>query len=252
MNDSTPLPMIEPEWALSSAVRVASTTRVGGVSLPPFDSFNLGLHVQDDEVRVRRNRALLSDSLNLPAEPQWLHQVHGTDVCRLTKNQLLEPTQTADASWTDNPGTVIAVVTADCLPVVIANQAQTAVAVAHAGWRGLAAGVLTKVVDQFAADEQLHAWLGPAIGPNAFEVGEDVLSAFTQLNAQHRSAFKPGAAPGKYFADLYQIARAELSSVARITVTGGDHCTYSEASMFFSHRRDGVGSGRMATLAWLA
>lgn len=252
MNKKTELHIIEPEWALPAAVRVASTTRIGGESLPPFDSFNLGLHVQDDETHVRRNRAQLIDYLALPTEPHWLHQIHGTQVCRLSNDQPSEKNVPADASWTDTPGVVLAIVTADCLPVVIANQAQTAVAVAHAGWRGLAGGILKQVVNQFAAGEQLHAWLGPAIGPDKFEVGEDVLQAFARLNPEHRSAFVAGAKPGKYYANLYQIARAELNGLARVTVTGGDHCTYSEASMFYSHRRDGVRSGRMATLAWLA
>jgi len=139
-----------------------------------------------------------------------------------------------------------------CLPVVIANEQETAVAVAHAGWRGLAAGVLNNTCQLFSPNDKLHAWLGPAIGPAAFEVGEDVLQAFVNRHANNRDAFVDGGAQGKYFADIYQLARNELASLGNIVVTGGDHCTVSEPDLFFSYRRDGVRSGRMATLAWLA
>lgn len=256
--------VIEPDWALSRRVRVASSSRYGGSSSLPYDSLNLGLHVGDDEAIVRSNRTWLSEQLQLPTEPQWLNQVHGIEVCRVGSDQSASmqgsDANKADASWTNTPGAVVTVMTADCLPVVIANEQETAVAVAHAGWRGLAAGVLSATCDMFAPNDKLHAWLGPAIGPSAFEVGEEVLQAFVSCNAVNRSAFVAGKAEGKYLADIYQLARNELTSHLvshfasnrEITVTGGDHCTVSEPVLFFSHRRDGVRSGRMATLAWLA
>ena len=235
---------------------MASTTRQGGRSEIPYDSLNLGLHVGDDEATVRSNRVWLSEQLQLPTEPQWLNQVHGIDVCRVDSDQSAisqsSDSKKADASWSNTPGAVVAVMTADCLPVVIANEQETAVAVAHAGWRGLADGVLKATCDAFAPDDKLHAWLGPAIGPDAFEVGDDVLQAFVNRRACDRGAFVEGVADGKYFADIYQLARNELASIRDITVTGGEHCTVSESSLFFSYRRDGVRSGRMATLAWLA
>ncbi|MEE9332590.1 MAG: peptidoglycan editing factor PgeF [Granulosicoccaceae bacterium] len=256
MSDASAPIVIAPDWALSARVHVASSTRSGGTSSLPYDSLNLGLHVGDDEATVRDNRAWLSEQLQLPTAPRWLNQVHGINVCRLSADQSagsqFNDTDKADAGWTNTPGAVVAVMTADCLPVVIANEQETAVAVAHAGWRGLADGVLKATCKLFAPDDKLHAWLGPAIGPTAFEVGEDVLQAFVSRQPSNRAAFVDGAASGKYFADIYQLARNELASIGDITVTGGDHCTVSEPSLFFSHRRDGVRSGRMATLAWLA
>ncbi len=254
-DDPKPL-VIKPDWALSSRVCVASSTRQGGSSIPPYDSLNLGLHVNDDEAIVRSNRSRLIRYLDLPSEPRWLNQVHGIDVCRVDPDQLdsskSSDTNKADASWTNAPGSVVAVMTADCLPVVIANEQETAVAVAHAGWRGLAGGVLGATCDMFAPSDKLHAWLGPAIGPTAFEVGEEVLQAFVDRHANNRAAFVDGASSGKYMANIYQLARNELASIGEITVTGGEHCTVSEPDLFFSYRRDGVRSGRMATLAWLA
>ena len=252
MSESAKPMIIEPDWGLSRRVRVASSTRYGGSSSLPYDSLNLGLHVGDDEFSVRDNRVRLREHLQLPSEPCWLDQVHGNQVCRLNTERKVDTDNTADASWTNTSGQVIAVMTADCLPVVIANENETAVAVVHAGWRGLAGGVLSATVREFAPNDKLHAWLGPAIGPAAFEVGDDVVQAFVSRNAGNRSAFVAGEVAGKYLADIYQLARNELASIGAISVSGGDHCTVNEASLFFSHRRDGVRSGRMATLAWLA
>ena len=255
MSEASKALVIKPNWALGDAVCVASSTRLGGRSEAPYDSLNLGLHVGDDEAIVRSNRKWLNEQLQLPAEPRWLNQVHGIEVCRVDSEHPASTGRgdatTADASWTNTSGAVVAVMTADCLPVVIANEQATAVAVAHAGWRGLSDGVLSATCDMFAPNDKLHAWLGPAIGPSAFEVGEEVRQAFVTRSAANSTAFVAGKAEGKYFADIYQLARNELAT-KDIVVTGGDHCTVSEPTLFFSHRRDGVRSGRMATLAWLA
>ncbi len=247
----TTIPLIKPDWALGARVRVISTTRLGGLSESPYDSLNLGLHVGDDEHDVRNNRRKLQTAAGFPSEPCWLNQVHGINVCRFDPDQA-QPDNKADASWTDVSGKVIAVVTADCLPVVIANESETAVAVAHAGWRGLVAGVLQRTCQQFAASDRLHAWLGPAIGPLAFEVGSEVQAAFVDVNADNQNAFTPQQAEGKYLADIYQLARIELARCGVTAVTGGECCTHTEANRFFSHRRDGARTGRMATFAWLA
>jgi YfiH family protein len=157
----------------------------------------------------------------------------------------------ADGAWTDHPDIVLAVLTADCLPVVISDEQGTQLAVVHAGWRGLAAGLLENALVKFDRQATLHAWLGPAIGPQAFEVGEEVLHAYTSRNRAHAKDFKPGNATGKYWADLYALARRELQQVRSVCVTGGDYCTLTQSHWFHSHRRDGVCSGRMATVAWL-
>jgi len=244
--------VIEPNWALSERVHVASSTRGGGLSAAPFDSLNLGLHVNDDERTVRANRKRLSEHLQLPSNPVWLNQVHGKRVVRCTDSQTNDD-NAADASWTDRLNLVLAIMTADCLPVVIANERETAVAVAHAGWRGLADGVLSASCRMFAPGDTLHAWMGPAIGPTQFEVGEEVVQAFARLSAANQAAFTAGAEPGKYFADIYQLARNEFAAMERdVIVSGGDHCTVTETEQFFSYRRDGARSGRMATFAWIA
>ena len=160
----------------------------------------------------------------------------------------------ADGASVSVPGRVVAVLTADCLPVVVANEAGTRVAVVHAGWRGLAAGIVADAVAGFAPDEPLHVWLGPAIGPDAFEVGAEVRAAFVRRDARHADAFRAAPGEGKHLADLYALARREARAVDRngaVTVAGGDRCTFSESDAFFSHRRDGPRTGRMATLAWL-
>jgi len=262
-----------PEWSVPSRVRVYSSTRIGGVSGTPYDSLNLGLHVGDRESDVRANRALIVEALKLPSEPLWLNQVHGTAVIRLNGTDELsiqrlsevasdtrssddvrasaEAPATADGAWTNNPDTVLTVLTADCLPVVISDQAGSAVAVIHAGWRGLAAGVLHEALAHFPDSSALHAWLGPAIGPNAFEVGEDVRQAFVTRDSGNQSAFKPQQTPGKYLADIYELARRDLNRARLVQITGGEHCTVNDSTRFHSHRRDGPQSGRMATFAWI-
>jgi YfiH family protein len=264
--------IIIPAWPLTRRLHVHSTTRRGGVSKPPYDALNLGLHVGDDKAAVIANRQVLAEQLDLPGEPVWLNQVHGSRVVRIsrtsgagdtvhtpaespdtqdTAHTPAESPLTADGAWTNTPGIVLAVLTADCLPVVIADEAGTAVAVVHAGWRGLANGVLQAALAHFPADASLHAWLGPAIGPQAFEVGEEVRQAFMAVDHANEPAFTVLANSGKYLADIYALARRDLNRRRTVSVTGGEYCTVSDPARFHSHRRDGVRSGRMATLAWL-
>ncbi len=249
------LKTLQPAWAVPASVKVYSTTRSGGVSLPPFDSLNLGLHVGDDAQMVKTNRLRVKDALGFPAEPRWLKQVHGINVVNINTPDQPCHDKPADGAFTTKPNTVLAVMTADCLPVVIANAAGTMVAVAHAGWRGLANGILTKALAHFDTDEKLHAWLAPAIGPDTFEVGAEVLSAFTEKEGANEQHFK-AIDNGKYMADLYGLAAAELKQGIQkgreVIICGGDHCTYKESNRFHSYRRDGVLSGRMATFAWIS
>ena len=239
------LTCLAPQWQVPSHVTVLCTTRKGGVSQAPFDSLNLGLHVGDDAQAVQENRRRLRDSFVLPGTPFWLNQTHSTNV--VTAGESVD----ADGSWTQEQDHVLAVLTADCLPVVISNLAGTQIAVVHAGWRGLANGILENALTAFNASDPLHAWLGPAIGSEAFEVGEEVRAAFTERNALHASAFKPRKTEGKFLADLYALARNELQQARTVCVTGGEYCTFQQSSLFHSHRRDGLLSGRMATVAWI-
>jgi len=248
------LDLIQPDWPAPSRVRAWATTRSGGVSAAPRASLNLGDHVGDDAASVRRNRELLRATLGLPAEPAWLQQVHGTAVvaAAATPAGMASP-PVADASWTTAAGVTCAVLTADCLPVLFCNQAGTHVAAAHAGWRGLAAGVLECTIGWLAADgvrpESLLAWLGPAIGPEAYEVGDDVRAAFLQADRAAARAFR-ARRPGHWLLDLYAAARLRLARAGVTAVFGGEHCTLTEPRRFFSHRRDGV-TGRQATLICL-
>lgn len=243
---------LSPDWPAPARVRAATTTRQGGVSQPPFDSFNLGSHVGDVPANVATNRQQLVETLSLPDEPRWLNQVHGTTVANLDIGS--DGIPEADASITTIANTVCAVLTADCLPVLFYDQAGTQVAAAHAGWRGLAAGVLEATIASFAAPpEQIIAWLGPAIGPQAFEVGEEVRQAFcTQKNhSACGDAFVVSPSDDqKWVADIYQLARQRLAAVGVSAVYGGEHCAVTEADDFYSFRRDGE-TGRMASMVWI-
>ena len=243
------LDLIQPDWPAPSRVRALATTRAGGFSTAPWAALNLGDHVGDDPASVRRNRELLRATLGLPGEPAWLQQVHGTAVVAAATAS----SRVADASWTTKPGIVCAVLTADCLPVLFCNRAGTHVAAAHAGWRGLAAGVLESTVGLLIADgvrpDSLLAWLGPAIGPAAYEVAGDVRDAFLQADPAAAIAFQPHR-PGHWLLDLYAAARLRLRRAGVTAVTGGDYCTLAEPQRFFSHRRDGV-TGRQATVICL-
>lgn len=231
---------------LPRSVRAASTTRLGGVSLAPYESLNLGDHVGDAPEPVAENRRRLVDLAGLPSPPVWLRQVHGTRVLRLRPDSVAG--QEADACWTDQPGVVCAVLTADCLPVLLADDTGRCVAAAHAGWRGLVGGVLEATVAALpVAPATLSAWLGPAIGPAAFQVGDEVRAAFVAVDPQDAAHFR--ADGSRWRADLFGLARARLHRLGVHRVQGGDACTWSDPRRFHSHRRDGVG-GRMASLIW--
>ena len=244
---------LTPDWDVAPSVRALSTLRGGGLSVKPFASFNLAQHVGDDPETVRANRAVLRAAAKLPAEPLWLEQVHGIEVVAHPGPGASDGLpRRADAAVAFEPGRVCVVMTADCLPVVFADRAGTRIGVAHAGWRGLVGGVLEATVSALqTAPGQLVAWLGPAIGPAAFEVGPEVRAAFIARDSANEAAFVLNAA-GRFQADLYGLARRALARVGLHQVSGGTHCTQSEAADFFSFRRDGGQTGRMATLAWLA
>jgi len=233
---------LRPDWPAPASVKVLSTTRNGGCSNGAWATMNLGEHCGDDPRHVGRNRKFLSRFL--PAPPQWLRQVHGTSVARHSGRLRDDPE--ADALVGFAAGQVCAVLTADCLPVVFCDRAGSRVAVAHAGWRGLVAGVLQATVDALdCAPAGLMAWLGPAIGPAAYEVGPEVRAAFPNESEQ---AFVPR--DGRWLMDLYAVARLKLAAVGVTAVYGGGLCTYSDPDRFYSYRRDGV-TGRMATLVWM-
>jgi len=239
-----------PDWPAPPNVRAAVTTRHGGVSLAPWDSLNLADHVGDDPAHVAENRRRLRAHLDLPAEPFWLQQVHGCDVAQAGSGDE-QALCAADASVATTAGVVCAVLTADCLPVLFCDREGRWVAAAHAGWRGLAAGVLERTVQRAPAPPaELLAWLGPAIGPQAFEVGPEVREAFVGADSGAVDCFSASPA-GRWLADLYGLARRRLAASGVGWVGGGGLCTYTDADSFFSFRRDGT-TGRMASLIWLA
>lgn len=267
--------VLQPAWHVSPRVRALITTRNGGVSLPPFGTWrdgvegpgglNLGRKSGDDLAHVETNRARLM-KLTGRDEAAWLAQVHGAQVVNaddaLSAARHGEPSPNADASVTATPGTVCLVMIADCMPVLLCDGQGRAVGAAHAGWRGLAAGVVENTAQQVAslagADmSALHAYLGPCIGPQSFEVGPDVRDAFMNaVDAAQRdkvaNAFVDHPVnPGKYLADLPRLARLKLAEIGVTNVTGGDHCTYTERELFYSYRRDRE-TGRMAAMIWLA
>ncbi|MEN2397891.1 peptidoglycan editing factor PgeF [Pseudomonas halotolerans] len=233
-----------PDWPAPGWVKACVTTRTGGVSQAPFDSLNLGDHVGDEPAAVAENRRRLTDRLAI--RPAWLQQVHGTAVVEADPARVA----TADASWSATPGIACTAMTADCLPVLFCNRAGTRVAAAHAGWRGLANGVLEATLDRLEvpADEVL-AWLGPAIGPQAFEVGPEVREAFVTQLPQAAQAFVPSHNAGKLLADIYALARLRLAARGVTAVYGGGQCTVTDPR-FFSYRRN-PRTGRFASLIWL-
>jgi len=245
------LAVITPEWQAPACVRAAFTLRSGGVSSPPFDTLNLGSTLGDEQEAVAENRRRVHAALSLPEEPLWLEQVHGTRV--VTDGDLhggiaLEPR--ADASITRRPGRVCAIRVADCIPVLLAARSGEAVGAAHAGWRGLAAGVLESTVRALGVPPaQLMAWLGPAIGPRHFEVGDDVRAAFLVPDPGAETAFARNDR-GRWLCDLPALARRRLAALGVAAIHGGAWCTYSDRERFFSYRRDGR-CGRMAALIWL-
>ena len=253
---------ILPDWPAPPNVRAVQTTRAGGVSTGAYASLNLGDHVGDDPAAVAQNRALLR--AKLPAEPLWLKQVHGNVVVDAAS---ASGVPYADAALARRAGTVCAVMTADCLPVLLCDEAGTVVGAAHAGWRGLAGGVVEATVKAMKVEpERLLVWLGPAIGPAAFEVGEEVRQTFMAHDPQAAKAFSPVEAKhtqnsklltthhslltNKWLADIFLLARQRLALLGVTRVYGGGLCTYTDAERFYSYRRDQA-SGRMATLIWL-
>lgn len=234
---------IEASWPAPAGVRAFSTTRNGGKSEGPFKSLNLGLHVGDEPSRVKENRGLLKESLELPSEPQWLNQVHGNQTARPIQGQI----QTADAMHTDAKATVCAVMTADCLPLLLCSEDGAHVAAVHAGWRGLAQGVVGETI-QAIGTTQLLAWMGPAIGPESFEVGLDVYREFSEQEPKFSEAFTP-VREGKWMLNIYELTKLILLREGVSSIYGGDYCTVKEADRFFSYRRERI-TGRMATLIW--
>ncbi len=242
-----PADWIVPDWPAPARVRAFVTTRSGGVSQGEHASLNLGAKCGDDPVRVATNRDAVRR--HLPSEPRWLVQVHGNAVADLDRAADDAPA-VADAAVTSVPGRVAVVLTADCLPVILCREDGTRVAVAHAGWRGLAAGVLENAAAAVGAPQaRVLAWLGPAIGPSAFEVGPEVREAFVAVHGAAAEAFAPRGG-GKYLADLYALARLRLAAAGVGEVFGGGFCTFSEAGRFFSYRR-AKASGRMGAFAWI-
>ena len=236
---------LTPDWPAPARVKACVTTRAGGVSHAPFDSFNLGAHVGDDPVAVAANRHSLIARLN--CQPAWLQQVHGVAVAAADPTVVAE----ADASWSATPGVACTVMTADCLPALFCDRAGTRVAAAHAGWRGLVNGVLEATLDALAVPaEDVMVWVGPAIGPQAFEVGPEVREAFMAVQAEADQAFVPSANAGKFLADIYQLAHLRLTAHGVNAVYGGGFCTVSDPR-FFSYRR-AARTGRFASLVWLA
>jgi YfiH family protein len=240
---------LTPDWPAPPGVWASCTTRGGGVSLGAYAGLNLGDHVGDDPESVAANRAQLRVRLALPGEPLWLRQVHGCAVVGGSAGDGPGACE-ADAAVALGPGTVCAVLTADCLPILLCDRAGTRVAAVHAGWRGLAAGVCEAAVARMqASPADLLAWLGPAIGPGAFEVGSEVRCAFLAADPGATGAFRPSPA-GRWLADIYLLARRRLAALGVDSVWGGGLCTFDDAQRFFSYRRDGV-TGRMASLIWL-
>lgn len=238
--------LIRPDWEAPATVAAAATTRAGGVSDGPYAALNLGAHVGDDPAAVAENRRRLAAALDLPGEPAWLAQVHGTRVVQARPGG--SPAE-ADAAVTREPGVVCAVLTADCLPVLLASRGGDEVAAVHAGWRGLADGVVAAALDAMETPPaELLAWLGPAIAQPAFEVGGEVRERFLRRDPVN-AAFFAANDRGRWQADLAGLARRELEA-AGVMVSGGGFCTHDEAERFFSYRRDGD-CGRQATLIWI-
>jgi YfiH family protein len=254
MTSNTPQWLI-PQWPAPQSVRALSTLRVGGASGGPHASLNLGDHVDDVPAAVARNRRTIREAAGLPAEPSWLTQVHGRQVLDLDAPEVspegpAAAGSPADAAVSGRPGRVCAILTADCLPVLLAAGSGERVGAAHAGWRGLAGGVIEAAVRAMGTPPGgMLAWLGPAIGPAHFEIGPEVRDELLRADPGAQSAFTRNAR-GRFMADLFALARRRLASVGVDHVYGGGECTYAQADKYFSHRRDGL-TGRQATCIWL-
>jgi hypothetical protein len=246
----TEVEIIRASWPAPQNVVAFTSTRIGGVSVGPYASCNLGDHVGDNEMAVQDNRRLLREQhLFDEADPVWLNQVHG-DRVRILDSQRPLTRLMGDASYTQTPQRICAVMTADCLPVLLCNRAGTEVSAVHVGWRGCVAGILANAVDCFhSPSTELLAWLGPCIGPEAFEVGAEVYEAFVTKDPENAEAFQ-SIKESKYLANLYQLATLALAKSGVKAVYGGDYCTVSDQKRFFSHRRDGGVTGRMASMIY--
>ncbi|MDH3327390.1 MAG: peptidoglycan editing factor PgeF [Gammaproteobacteria bacterium] len=242
-------PIILPDWQVPSHVKAFSTTRSGGVSRGAFGSNNLASHVNDDKADVLKNRALLREKYELPSEPFWLNQTHSIRIVEAGiggAGDLVD----ADASFSHKAGEVCAVMTADCLPILLCDREGRQVAAIHAGWRGLLNGIIEETVQQFTLNGgDIVAWLGPAIGPKAFEVGPEVRDLFIDFDLDALQSFRQ-CTENKWLANIYELAKLRLKSCGVASIYGGDYCTFSDESTFYSYRRDNV-CGRMATLIWL-
>ncbi|RUO24523.1 peptidoglycan editing factor PgeF [Aliidiomarina minuta] len=235
------------DWPVINDVQALTTSRHGGVSVAPYGELNLATHVGDLPAAVQQNRRRLVKQLQLPDEPNWLSQTHSTGLVRIGEDGLADLPD-ADAAYTQVTNQVLVIMSADCLPVFLATRDGRELALVHAGWRGMASGIIKRALRQFEAPgEQICAWLGPAIGADAFEVGEDVRSAMLLQDPAHEEAFKPFGMHWK--ADLYKLARQQLGSASVGFIGGGQYCTYNQPEDFYSHRRDGT-TGRMASLLW--
>ncbi len=237
--------LVIPNWNAPENIKAFSSTRIGGISKGVYRGLNLGMHVEDDLVLVMQNRSLLTKFSEMPSEPVWLNQTHSTDVIAVNTPTL--KAINADGSVTSSSSIVCAVMTADCLPVLLTDIDGSKVAAIHAGWRGLADGILERAVKQF--DKPVLAWFGPAIGQNAFEVGQDVFDIFTSHTGEAEKAFirKDN---GKYLADMCLLAKQRLHSVGVDNISYSDLCTYSDTERFYSYRRDGI-TGRQASFIWI-
>ncbi|MDW6016227.1 peptidoglycan editing factor PgeF [Vibrio plantisponsor] len=237
---------ITPNWNAPKQVKALASTRIGGCSKSPYEGLNLGMHVGDDPILVQRNRELLQQQTQMPTAPVWLNQTHSTVVLEVAQptNDVLD----ADGVITSSPNVVCSAMTADCLPVLITNTQGTQVAAVHAGWRGLAGGIVENALTHFSNDVML--WLGPAIGPQAFEVGEDVLQAFLDYDSKAEEAFVPGKQNGKWWANMATLTRLRMAKLGIDQVFDSGLCTYQDPQRFYSYRRDGV-TGRQATFIWI-
>jgi YfiH family protein len=242
--------IVRPDWPAPARVHAFATTRqLPGLSQPPYDAFNLGARSGEDPATVAANRALLQRAFALPAPPRWLHQVHGDRSLRITE-EILDGEPEGDAAFTRQPGTVLAILTADCLPLLLCSRDGREIAAIHAGWRGLSAGVIENCLRRLATDPaDLLAWIGPAIGAASYEIGGEVRDAFVRTDEGAAEAFAP-TRPGHWHCDLPRLARRRLAARGVHNVHGGDFDTLGDAR-FYSYRRDGARSGRFASLIWI-
>jgi len=238
--------MIVPNWPAAKHIKAFSSTRIGGFSDGEYQGLNLGTHVGDELTKVEQNRAWLTQQTQMPSAPVWLNQTHSTVVAEV--NSPTEQVLDADGLFTQSRGVVCSAMTADCLPVVLTNLQGTQVAAVHAGWRGLVNGIVEQAVAKF--DGEVMAWVGPAIGAQAFEVGKDVVDAFVAVDPKALSAFTPRQQQGKWLADMSQLVTQRLNRVGVTQVYYSELCTYQDPTRFYSYRRDGV-TGRQATFIWI-